>query len=185
MNLEQFNLTYFAQEDRILFRIGFSATPPETQKQEIKIIFTRRLVKLLWPTLIEALITQMRIDRPEAALASHDLVQIEHQHCVEHIAANGQFAQAYDAKYRSSPLGDEALLLDSVKFHLDAKQAIGMQLITLTGTSIDLKLPIELMHGFCKLLQEAVKAAQWDLELTSLETELSADCNRITSHSLH
>lgn len=41
------------------------------------------------------------------------------------------------------------------------------------------------MHGFCKLLQEAVKAAQWDLELTSLETELSADCNRVSIHSLH
>lgn len=185
MNLEQFNLTYIPQEDRILFRIGFSATAPETQKQEIKIAFTRRLLKLLWPTLIEALMTQMRMDRPEAAFASQDLVQMEHQNSVEHIAANGQFAQAYDTENRSWPLGEEALLLDSVKFHLDPKKPLGMQLITLTGSSIDLKLPIELMHGFCKLLQEAVKAAQWDLELNSLETELSADSNRASSHSLH
>jgi hypothetical protein len=179
MNLEQFNLSFIPQEDRILFRIGFSATPPETQKQEIKIVFTRRLVKLLWPTLIEALLTQQRMDRPEAAFASQDLVQMEHHRSVEAIAENGQFSQVYDSENRSSPLGDDPLLLDSVKFHLDPKKPLGMQLITLTGTSIDLKLPVELMHGFCKLLQDAVKTAQWDLDLSSLETELLNNNSRM------
>jgi hypothetical protein len=178
MNLEQFNLTFSPQEDRILFRIGFSATAPDTQKQEIKIFFTRRLVKMMWPILIETLLTQKRMDRPEATFASQDLVQLEHQSSIEAIAENGQFSQAYDADNRKSLFGEDALLLDSLKFHLNPKQDLGMQLITLTGMSIDLKLPIDLMHGFCKLLQECVKIAQWDLELISLESELSSNSNR-------
>jgi hypothetical protein len=179
MNLEQFNLSFIPQEDRILFRIGFSATPPKTQKQEIKIVFTRRLVKLLWPILVESLLTQKRMDRPEAAFASQDLVQMEHHSSVTAIAENGQFGQAYDAENRSSPLGEEPLLLDSVKFHLDPHKPLRMQLISLKGTSIDLKLTIELMHGFCKLLQDSVKAAEWDLDLNSLESELSNNNSRM------
>ena len=54
MHLEQLNLTYLSNEDRILLRIGFFVKDAEQEKQEIQLFFTRRMLQRLWPTLMEA-----------------------------------------------------------------------------------------------------------------------------------
>lgn len=179
MNLEQLNLSYLPQEDRILFRIGFSSPDEECAKQEIKILLTRRLVQRLWPTLIEALLTQIRLNQPGASFASEELIKMQHQHSVETFAEDGNFSQEYDAKNRTSPLGEIPLLLDSIKFHLDPQKPLNMQLIATNGANIDLKMPMEMMHGFTKLLQEAVKKAEWQLDLSMLDDGIMPRSNQL------
>jgi hypothetical protein len=179
MNLEQLNLSYLPQEDRILFRIGFSSPDEESAKQEIKILLTRRLVQRLWPTLIEALLTQIRLNQPGASFASQELIKMQHQHSVETFAEDGNFSQDYDAENRTSPLGETPLLLDAIKFHLDPQKPLNIQFIAVNGTNIDLKMPMEMVHGFCKLLQEAVRKADWELDLSMLEDDLLPNTNQL------
>lgn len=182
MNLEQLNLVYLPQEDRILFRIGFGAPDEHSPKQEVKILLTRRLVQRLWPTLIDALLVQIRIDRPEASFASEDLMKMQHQHSVDTFAEEGQFSKSYDAENRTSPLGDAPHLLETISFHLNAEQPFHMQLITINGTSIDIKMPTKMVHGFCKLLQDAVKKAEWQLELTLLDNDALDNDALVSEH---
>lgn len=171
MNLEQLNLVYLPQEDRLLFRIGFSAPNDNASKQEVKMLLTRRLVQRLWPTLIDALQMQMRIDRPEASFASEDLVKLQHQESVQTFAQEGHFEKVYDEVERTSALGEAPQLIDAIHFRLNPQQAFHMQLVTEKGNNIDLKMPTDMVHGFSKLLQDATKKAEWQLDLNMLEEE--------------
>lgn len=179
MNLEQINLSYQQNEDRILLRIGFGATHEGGQKQEVLFFLTRRLLQNLWPVLLQAMTTQITLDRPEAAFASAEIVQMEFAQAVSNIAASGNFAQAYEAKDRECPLGALPLLLESIQFHLNANQPLDMQLIPFGQGKIDLRLPSEVMHGFCKLLQEAAAEAHWGLKLVMPGTEQDTAHSRL------
>lgn len=181
MNLEQLHLAYRLDHDRILLRMSFSPAEAsdeeyeegekaqtnerEVLKQEIRIFITRRLLKNLWPVMMQALATQVSLDRPEAAFASQDLVQMAHHESVNAIKESGSFNTPYTEEARTSPLGDEPILLESIKFHLNVNQPLHMQLIPFNGGNIDMHFPSSILHGFCKLLQDAEKEAQWDLEL--------------------
>lgn len=179
MNLEQINLSYQQNEDRILLRIGFSAAQEGGQKQEVLAFLTRRLLQNLWPVLLQAMATQITLDRPEAAFASAEIVQMEHQEAVSTIAAGGNFAQPYETGNRDWPLGALPLLLESIQFHLSANQPLGMQLIPFGQGNIDLRLPSQVLHGFCKLLQEAAEEAHWGLELVMPGGEQQAAPSRL------
>lgn len=184
MNLEQLHLAYRLDHDRILLRMSFSpaeASGEENEegeqvqknesdvlKQEIRIFITRRLLKNLWPVMMQALATQVSLDRPEAAFASQDLVQMAHHESVNAIKESGSFNTPYTDEERSSPLGEEPILLESIKFHLNVNQPLHMQLIPFNGNggNIDMHFPSSILHGFCKLLQDAEQEAQWDLQLS-------------------
>lgn len=168
MQLEQLNLTYLINEDRILLRIGFAVKDSESlaiEKQEIQLFITRRLLQRLWPVLMESISSHMRLNRPETAFASEELINLEHQEAVGQIKEHGNFSHAYEGDDRKQPLGDRPLLLEGINFHLKAKSPLWIQFITQQGQTIDLKLETNLLHGFCKLLIDAEKAAAWDLEL--------------------
>ena len=183
MNLEQLHLAYRLDQDRILLRMSFSPAEVSDEgndgaehgqksengalKQEIRIFITRRLLKNLWPVMMQALATQVSLDRPEAAFASQDLVQMAHHESVNAIKESGSFNTPYTEEARFSPLGDEPILLESIKFHLNVNQPLHMQLIPFNGNggNIDMHFPSSILHGFCKLLQDAEQEAQWDLQL--------------------
>ncbi|MBR7801297.1 hypothetical protein [Undibacterium fentianense] len=166
MHLEQLNLTYLPQEDRILLRIGFFVKDADPEKQEVQIFFTRRMLQRMWPTLMEAIGSHMRLNRPETAFASDELVNLEHKKAVDTIKEKGNFSQAYDADKRKSMNGERPLLLETIKFHLKPDAPLWLQFITPENGSIDLKLETSLIHGFCKLLIDAERASGWGLELS-------------------
>nr|WP_315485202.1 hypothetical protein [uncultured Undibacterium sp.] len=166
MHLEQLNLAYLIDEDRILLRIGFSTEDTDQTKQEIQIFFTRRLLQKLWPTLMEAISAHMRLNRPEAAFASDELVNIEHQNALDKIKQSGNFDQAYSEENRKALNGERPFLLETIKFHLKANAALWIQFFPTQGGTVDLRLETSLLHGFCKLLIDAEKASGWNLELS-------------------
>lgn len=174
MHLEQLNLTYLPQEDRIVMRIGFgsvqekNADTSEILKQEVQVYITRRLLSLLWPAILEVMEAHVRMNRPEAAFASNDLMQMDHQASLDDFKEKGSFDQQYDEQDRTGVHGATPLLIESVKFHLTVNEPICMQIILLQGDSIELKMDKSLMHGFCKLLQKTEGAAQWGLDLKLL-----------------
>jgi hypothetical protein len=171
MQLEQLNLTYRADEDRILLRVGFSSDNPEQPKQEIQLFFTRRMLQKLWPTMMEAISAHMRLNRPEAAFASSELVNMEHQQAIDNIKKSGNFDQAYSEDNRKTLNGERPLLLETIKFHLKANSPLWIQFFPTQGGTVDLRLETSLLHGFCKLLIDAEKASGWGLDLNLPKAE--------------
>lgn len=171
MHLEQLNLTYLLNEDRILLRIAFSVKDAAQEKQEIQLFFTRRMLQRLWPTLIEAISSHMRLNRPETAFASNELVNLEHKQAVDSIKESGNFNRAYEVENRKSLNGERPLLLETIKFHLQPNAPLWIQFITQENGTVDLKLETSLLHGFCKLLIDAEKISGWDLQLSLPKVE--------------
>ena len=179
MNLEQLHLRYLNNEDRILLKMGFLPTEVSPAKQEIQIFITRRLLQNLWPVMLKAMATQINIDRPEAAFASDDIVQMEYQQALADITESGNFSIPYTSEERESPLGATPLLLESINFNLNLNQPLHIQLLPFIGGSIDVHLPTQILHGFCKLLQDAAKEAAWGLDLSMPGIEQNTAPSRV------
>lgn len=184
MYLEQLNLTYLINEDRIVLKIGIFAKNKETnsnEKQEIQLFITRRMLQRLWPVLMESISSHMRINRPEAAFASEELVSMEHEQAIGKIKEEGNFSHAYESDNRKPLHGERPLLVDSIKFYLKANAPFWIQFIVQPNQTIDLKLETNLLHGFCKLLIDAEKISEWNLDLSLPK----ADEMSIPSHLLN
>ena len=171
MQLEQLNLSYLANEDRILCKVGLSSEAPDGPKNEIQFFFTRRLLQLMWPVLMESIASHLRLNRPEAAFASEELVNMDHDEAIQKISESGNFDQEYDGNNRNILNGERPYLLETVKIHLQKNEPLWLQFFPTQGGTVDLKLHTELLHGFCKLLIDTEKLAGWNLDLVLPKSE--------------
>ncbi|HTD07184.1 hypothetical protein [Undibacterium sp.] len=165
MELLQIQVIYQAEEDRILVKFSFSDTGPEGAKQEIQAHITRRLLLQLWPTTLQALAAQVVLNKPEAAHASVDIVQMEHESSLNQMKEGGNFSNPYQAQAAVFPRGETPLLIHRINFNILAGEPICLQFFPLGQPAFEITMPESLLHGFCSLLQAAAKEADWGIEL--------------------
>lgn len=163
MNVHQLQMTYNAGEDRILFRTTFMDSAGRLQ--EIRAWFTRRITRNLWPHIVKALESQVTLDKPQAAHAKTELVGMAHEESIAGFTAAGSFAAPFQHEAQSFPLGETPMLVFTARFTLQANQPLRINFAPAEGHGFEIAFPPPLLHGFCKLLQDAVRAAQWDLAL--------------------
>ncbi|MFC7518216.1 hypothetical protein ACFQUU_24690 [Herbaspirillum sp. GCM10030257] len=162
MDLHQIQVSYQAEEDRLLFRASFKS---DGGLHELRAWLTRRLLKVLWPAILQALETQVKLDKPQAAHASADIIGMEHQASVDQIRDSGSFNNPYEAEIQDFPLGEHPLLITSVNFAQLPDQPIRINMTPADGHGFELAFTLVVLHGFCSLLKDAVRLAEWDLEL--------------------
>jgi hypothetical protein len=156
MKLHQLKVDYDAEQDRLLMLIAAS------DGVELRMWLTRRFVKLLWPLLVklaEEASPRIRTQaNPEARKA---LLGIEHQQAVQ----KADFSRAYERQPRSTPLGEEPLLLGRIQTGHDRQGQPVLALHPAEGQGVTLTLDSVLLHSVCRLLQAAVKKSGWDMDL--------------------
>jgi hypothetical protein len=154
MNIHQIQMSYNAQEDRILLRIL------STERSEFRFWMTRRYVKLLWSVLLK-----MLAHDPVAAVHQDENVRrtmmgFQHANAV----SGGEFAKPFEEGVSVMPLGANPVLLSRIS----GKPAGQQQLLSLhpeKGQGIDLGVNTSLLHMISKLLVDAVTQSDWDLRL--------------------
>ncbi|MFZ6644708.1 hypothetical protein ACO0LO_03250 [Undibacterium sp. TJN25] len=174
MELLQIQVTYQAEQDRILARFSFGEAGEGKEKQEIQAHITRRLLLQLWPTTLQALATQVVLNKPEAAHASADIVQMEHESLLKQMREDGGFANPYEAGAQTFPRGEAPLLIQTINFNIVAGAPICLQFFPAGEDAFEITLPESLMHGFCSLLQAAAREADWGVDLVIPGSERSA-----------
>jgi hypothetical protein len=156
MRLHQLKIDYDAEQDRLLMLVSAS------DGVEVRLTLTRRFVKLLWPLLVklaEEASPRIRTQtNPEARKA---LLGIEHAQAV----ARADFSKAYDAKPRSTPLGEAPLLLARIQTGRNREGQPVVALHPAEGSGVTLTFDSVLLHSVCRLLQSAVKKSDWDMDL--------------------
>lgn len=162
MELHQIQVIYQAEEDRLLCRASFKA---EDGLQEVRAWLTRRLVRNLWPGIIDVLEKQVVLDKPQAAHASADIVGMEHHASVEEIRGSGCFNNTFESEVQAYPLGETPVLVHQAQFTVLPNQPIRMNLTPAEGYGFEIAFNLTMLHGFCSLLKEAVKQAEWDMHL--------------------
>lgn len=162
MELHQIQVIYQPQEDRLLCRASFKA---EGGLQEVRAWLTRRMVRQLWPGIIDVLERQVALDKPQAAHASADIVGMEHHASVEEIREKGCFSNAFESDVQAYPLGETPILIHQAQFTMVPNQPIRMNLTPEEGYGFEIAFDLTTLHGFCSLLKEAVRQADWDMKL--------------------
>ncbi|MDE2428812.1 MAG: hypothetical protein KGM99_08795 [Burkholderiales bacterium] len=165
MDLHQVQISYETDQDRLLIKFAFIDAENEKKRQEIKVHFTRRITLQFWPTVLEAMTKQISLNKPAAAHASHDIVQMQHEASVSQMLQSGGFDTPYESESDTWPMGKLPLLPKTIHFQMQANHPLKIEFNLPDGTGFEIAMGERALHGFCKLLQDAVAKADWGFEL--------------------
>ena len=156
MNLEQIRIDFVAEHDRLLMRLASG------DRSEVLLWLTRRCVRLMWPLLMKMTASVPHIAQQPLPEARDALLGMQREQAL----AKANFSRPYDADGRERPLGAEPILIARVNTGRNEQGKHVLALLPQTGQGVTLGLDDTLLHGLCKLLQDVVAKAEWDIVLT-------------------
>lgn len=163
MELHQLQVAYNQEQDRLLLRATFRTE--QKALHEVRAWITRRILIRLWPGILRALETKVTLEQPQAQHAKREIVGMAHEASINDNVRRGGFAAKFEDTAQEYPLGAEPLLVTTANFHLKANQPVRIEFIDTAGKRFEIAFSDRVLHGFCKLLQDGVKTAQWEVEL--------------------
>lgn len=149
MSITQFNATYVAEEDRVLFRFNTS------QSQEYRLWLTRVVVRNILALGAQASVAVLaREHPPEQAKA---VAEFKQQAKVE----QAKFTTFVPATH--FPMGADPILVHQARVSLKEK-ATALELVMPKGQVMTMNLTEDMMAQLRLLLQTIAQRAQWSLE---------------------
>ncbi len=155
--LRQIQVSYVAVEDRLLVRFS------TTDHKEFSLWFTRRLVSLMWPPLIEIL---AKTANPAAAMqtpaARQASLAFEHQS----VTQQADYTQAYAQQAAHWPLGKEPMLVVTTEIQSQKSGRFNFRFHPREGKALNMSLPRHTIHSLCKLIIDATEKGEWGMHLS-------------------
>ena len=150
-------ITFVPEEDRLLFRLNTSGR----QSAEFRFWLTRRYVRILWTALINMLKDRQpkEVKKEEPIKQTMEMAK-QHQEAIEKADFKTQYQESH-----VFPLGEEPILVSKVALK---QTPHGSQILCMhpqNGQGLEFDLNNQLLHSFCKLLEDSTRRAEWDLNL--------------------
>lgn len=168
--IQQLNLGYDAQQDRLLFKIGLA------DDTEIRVWLTRRTVKALWAVLQGSSVTPIVMPDIFTAETQEMLESFAHasdgeKDATQKMVKKMDFSGTYqpDRKMRTF---EAMLAIDCQVINQDNAQSL-LELHTKDGTAVCIPLTQELAQALGHMLQLAIREAVWDISLSSSQIIIS------------
>ena len=159
--LRQLNVSYIDAEDRLLLKVSTS------EDEEYRVWCTRRFTRLL----IDRLEETFQKEIPSAAAvpepARREVARMQHKQTV----TEESFAQPYQAEPTAYPLGEDGLLVTTLKYSQQPDKTVQLFLGNNKGVGITLNLNEHLKHQLYELFTRATGKADW---YTDAPSEVSA-----------
>jgi hypothetical protein len=156
MNISQMQFAFVAEQDRLLFRVHGG------NGEEVRAWITRRLVRVLWPTLVRTLSQNLQLANPSLTAAARPMMLEMKREAHLHQA---DFATPYREEAHSYPLGTEPFVVARVSLTALPNRCTRVSLHPQQGQGIDINMPENMLHAFCETLQQAAQQAEWELKL--------------------
>jgi hypothetical protein len=156
MTLEQIRIDFVPEHDRLLMRLASG------DRSEVLLWLTRRCVRLMWPLLMKMTASAPDIAQQPLPEARQALLGMQREQAL----SKANFSRPYDASNRERPLGGEPIVVTRVNTGRSEQGKHMLGLLPQKGQGVTLSLDDTLLHGLCKLLQDVVAKAEWDLVLT-------------------
>lgn len=153
--LRQINIKYEAEHDRLLLRIRVG------ESEEVRLWLTRRYVAKLWPALLKVLEKSPRVSAQASPGARQAVMAFQHQDAV----SRADFKRDYEEGKPQAALGEAPLLVNASRFKLADPNRPVLSFQTVEGKQVTINLNVETLHSFCRLVQQAARAAAWELAL--------------------
>jgi hypothetical protein len=162
-------VTYLGDQDRLLVRVN------TTGAEELRLWFTRRLVKGLWPLINQMLADQLV--RQEASVTSgaasdvavdDDMKKMLVNHRKEELLEKADFATPYKDEDAVLPLGEAPLLVTEIKMTAGPQAAVQMEFAEQAQgdqppRGFKVELDTRLLQGFVHLIEQALGHAEWQV----------------------
>jgi hypothetical protein len=156
MKLHQLKIEFDPEHDRLRLRVS------TLSGEEALLWLTRRCVLRLWPLLVGGAEASPQVaERSAQPEIKKALLEFQHERAL----SQAQFGKQYEDVPRTRPLGDEPLLVVRLQRRATPEGRIVLGLLPADGQGIFLTLDEPLLHGFMKLLQQAVQRAEWGFKL--------------------
>lgn len=151
--IHQMQMVFVPIQDRLMFRLRTTA------REEFKLWFTRRCVKLLWQAV------QQMLNNTKSGIISDPntrqvALSLEHVQVMKQVDFRTRYMEDPEI---IQPLGDEPVLVSSIQIKRGADNIQVLCLRPEHGQGIEIAFDSTLLHTFCKLLEEGVRKADWDL----------------------
>ncbi len=163
--IQEFNLGYDIQQDRLLLKVGLA------DDTEIRVWLTRRIVKALWAVLQDSSVMPM----VKPAIFTTETQEIlenfaretleEQKNTVQEVVKKMDFSGTYQPN-RKTRTPEPMLVIDCQVMDLDHAQSI-LELHTKGGNAVCMPLTEELAQVLGNMLQLATREAVWDIFLSS------------------
>ena len=185
--LQQINIRHEATEDRLLLRLRTSA------EGETSLYLTRRFVVRLWPALLKTLGADPAVAAQADPVARSAVMAFRHEHAVsrsdfsrpyqapaakpatplpaerddETDEAPAEIGEKAEAPDPDAPLPIEVKgeLVEVCHIQTPGEERVMLIFKTVAKKAVTVNLSIDMLHGFCKLLQQATDKAEWGLAL--------------------
>jgi len=156
MTIKQFNASYLAQDDRVLFRFN------TIEDTEYRFWFTRRVCLFILATTSHLIVKNLeQTHSPEAAKAIVDFGKESVK--VEKEGQGGINVDIYQPA-NNFPLGADPILVMDVKCFLEKQEledVLSLDLVLPGSANINLKLAGQTLHAMCSLLNQLREHAAW------------------------
>ncbi|GBC61689.1 hypothetical protein DENIS_2651 [Desulfonema ishimotonii] len=171
MQIHQFRMQFSPEQDRIIFSMN------TLERDAFRFYFTRRFVRLLWPVLLQLLEEDYQRREPEKSHMADVMLDFEQ----EKVVSKADFQKKYEEDNTRFPLGEEALLLSRIQVR---KGPDGNILCLLPGKGKGIEVPANprFLYTFCKLMEDTVAKAQWDLTLERPQQNPAIQPTGVTVH---
>lgn len=179
--IEQINLGFNEQEDRLLLRLGLA------DKTEIAVWITRRICKAMWSLLQSSdssfLPNVTQLEKPAIASPANKDQAIENfarESAELKTIGNMDFKSEYIADRQTR--SDEPLLAVQCVIISLENQPPNLELQCKNDQSVQMVLTNELVHAITSMMQLATREAGWDLLMTVDNTKISIISAQKTLH---
>jgi len=152
-SIQQLNLGYNIEQDRLLLRVGMS------DDTELVLWLTYRIARQLWQMLNQdANVPTATSIKPES-MPSDAVEQFNKEIQAAEALKKMDFSTQYQP--RKEKRSQEALLVIDIK--LSGDQVKQLLVVCLKNITVNISLGQELVLGTCQMLQAAARQAAWDL----------------------
>jgi len=149
--LQQLQVTYAPQEDRILLRVN------TTEREEFRFWLTRRLVLRLLPGLTRSLARQPDIGAHPDPEARREVYRFRREQAL----ARADFKTTYQEGAEQFPLGEQPVLVTGIRLHRREEDRWLMVLLPPGGQGTEIVLREDMVYSLQNLLLKTAEGAGW------------------------
>ncbi len=172
MQVRQLSVRHITEQDRLLVRLN------NAEGEEYRLWLTRRMLAVVWPHMNEV-VAQANLgvsDLPQDDTSKKLLTDFHKQAVLQ----QSDFATPFNPQPAALPLGEEPLLVTHTHFanatggHMEVMfEEILPGPATPRGFAI--RLDLQMLVGLLRLIENAVEAADWNLEAVNLAKAEAVD----------
>ena len=165
MQLNQLELSYTPEQDRLILRIG------TTTDETVQLFFTRRFIIVFWPVLQQAI----------ESISSNHIAEATNEEVSIKPAGTGSLSHSDEDYAPSKELlaGGEAVLVTSFGLNYKSKGITEFSFTGIDGLVVTLNLNQGLIDSLSELIEQILPKIEWDIDLDSLEIQTPQEETRV------